>query len=185
MPIKNNDKKKAYDKAYLKVWRLAHKKQIKAYQVEYDKRYRIANKDKIKARQKISCLAHKGEKKIYDRHYRFIHKEEKARKSKIYRQENPEKARNRSRKRRALKYGVGHRSYKDSYIFERDGWVCQICGRKINKRLKWPNPLSKSIDHIIPLSKGGNDAPINVQATHLRCNVGKHAINNGQLKLFG
>lgn len=63
-------------------------------------------------------------------------------------------------------------------------WICGICGRKINRRLKYPNPFSISIDHIIPLSKGGNDSPVNVQATHLRCNIGKHARNVGQLRMF-
>lgn len=90
-----------------------------------------------------------------------------------------------SHKYKALKQGVGHEPYRDSYIFQRDGWVCGICGRKINKKLKHPNPLSKSINHIIPLSKGGNDSPVNVQAAHLRCNMGKHNINTGQLRLIG
>ena len=88
------------------------------------------------------------------------------------------------RKRRALKKGVRHEDYSNNYIFERDGWMCGICGRKINKRLKHPNRLSVSIDHIVPLSLGGDDRPINVQAAHLRCNLGKNARNTGQLRMF-
>ena len=49
--------------------------------------------------------------------------------------------------------------------------VCAICGQPIDKRLKFPNPLSPSIDHIIPVSKGGHPADIqNLQLTHLKCN---------------
>ena len=49
--------------------------------------------------------------------------------------------------------------------------VCAICGQPIDKRLKFPNPLSPSVDHIIPVSKGGHPADIqNLQLTHLKCN---------------
>ncbi len=88
-------------------------------------------------------------------------------------------------KYRAGKFGVAHEPYQSNYIFERDNWTCQICGRKINKRLKHPNLLRASIDHIVPLSKGGGDNPLNVQASHLRCNLGKNATSIGQLRLFG
>ena len=86
--------------------------------------------------------------------------------------------------KRALKCR-NHEPYAETYIYERDNWMCQLCGRKINIRLKWPNPLSKSIDHIVPLSKGGADAPVNVQAVHLRCNMSKHNKLRGQLRLIG
>ena len=77
------------------------------------------------------------------------------------------------RKRRALKYGVGHERYLDAAVFERDGWKCMICGKQINIKLKYPDPYSKSVDHIIPLSLGGVDAMCNVQSAHLRCNLVK------------
>ena len=86
----------------------------------------------------------------------------------------------RSRKRKALKRGIGHVDYLDIDIFKRDNWICGICGRKIDRRFKYPSPLSKSIDHIIPLSKGGPDTPSNVQATHLVCNRQKRDKIAGQ-----
>jgi len=104
---------------------------------------------------------------------------------KAYRLANPEQMAAYDRKRKAFKLGNGHQPYTDTYIFERDGWICQICGQKINKRLKWPHPRSKSIDHIVPLIKGGADAPINIQAAHLRCNISKNAGGGGQLRLIG
>jgi len=36
--------------------------------------------------------------------------------------------------------------------------------------LKAPHPLSMSIDHIIPLSRGGTHEPDNVQLAHFICN---------------
>ena len=51
------------------------------------------------------------------------------------------------------------------------GDVCAICGRPIDKTLRFPDPMSASVDHIIPISKGGHPSdPQNLQLTHLICN---------------
>ncbi len=95
-------------------------------------------------------------------------------------------ARNADRRRRAAKMGVGSQPYLSEDIFERDGWKCLLCRRRINRKLKWPHPGSPSIDHTIPLSRGGVDAPVNVTAAHLRCNWVKNNRGGGeQLALIG
>lgn len=58
-------------------------------------------------------------------------------------------------------------------IFQRDNWTCKLCGDPINQSLKWPDPWSPSLDHIVPLKKGGQHVIWNVQTAHLRCNVRK------------
>lgn len=35
--------------------------------------------------------------------------------------------------------------------------------------------MGPSIDHILPLARGGGDVPNNVQLAHLVCNMRKHA----------
>lgn len=162
MPLKDKEKRKAYDKAY----RVAHSERTKTVVGKYYQ----TNRKKLLDKSILYGKIHAGERKIY---------------LKNYRQTNPEKLRIHRRKYRAVKRGVSHQAYATNYIFERDGWICQICGQKINRRLKYPNPRSGSIDHIVPLSKDGIDTPSNVQASHLRCNLGKHATNKGQLRLFG
>jgi 5-methylcytosine-specific restriction endonuclease McrA len=73
-----------------------------------------------------------------------------------------------------------------SAIYQRDNWVCQICGKRVNPNNKYPHPLSPSLDHIIPLSIGGTHEPRNVQLAHFRCNSLKSDnANNEQLRLFG
>ena len=104
---------------------------------------------------------------------------------KVYYTKNSQKAREKGRKRRALMLGVYRETYHDIDIYERDGWMCGICGQKINKRTKHPDPRSKSSDHIVAISAGGADAPINLQAAHLRCNQGKGTKSGGQLRLIG
>lgn len=166
----------------------------------YAKAYYQAHAEEIKVRVKAYAKKNPHVTKAATKKYSKVHREKINAACAKYRRENPEKRRAsllkyshanpdklaiQSRKRRALENNVCRGEYENCYIFERDNWTCQICGRKINKRLKWPNPLSKSIDHIVPLSKGGDDSPMNVQATHLRCNLGKNATNKGQLRLFG
>lgn len=49
--------------------------------------------------------------------------------------------------------------------------VCGICGRPVDKSLKYPHPLSPCIDHIIPVAKGGHPSDLsNLQLAHWTCN---------------
>jgi len=50
---------------------------------------------------------------------------------------------------------------------------CPLCGDAIDATLKAPDLLSKSVDHIIPLSRGGTHEQSNLQWTHLICNMRK------------
>jgi 5-methylcytosine-specific restriction endonuclease McrA len=58
-------------------------------------------------------------------------------------------------------------------VFERDAWRCQICGGELRGR--YPDLLSPSLDHIVPLVKGGEHSYANVQAAHFGCNSRKAA----------
>lgn len=54
------------------------------------------------------------------------------------------------------------------------GEVCGICGRPVDKSLKYPDPMAPSVDHIIPISRGGHPSDIdNLQLTHWCCNHAK------------
>lgn len=49
--------------------------------------------------------------------------------------------------------------------------TCGICGRPVDKHLKYPHPLSPTVDHIIPVNKGGHPSDIgNLQLAHWTCN---------------
>lgn len=48
---------------------------------------------------------------------------------------------------------------------------CGICGQLVNKKLKYPDPMSPVIDHIIPIAKGGHPSSMdNLQLAHWQCN---------------
>lgn len=77
-------------------------------------------------------------------------------------------------RRRALTRGaVGAVAFSRDDIFERDGHMCMLCWTPLDMEAKWPEPKSPTIDHIIPLAKGGSHTPENVQAACARCNVRK------------
>lgn len=49
--------------------------------------------------------------------------------------------------------------------------ICGICGRPVDMNIKYPDPLSPCIDHIIPVSRGGHPSDItNMQLAHRTCN---------------
>ena len=66
-------------------------------------------------------------------------------------------------------------SFDRREIFERDGWICQLCTAPIDRELRWPHPMSASLDHIIPIARDGEHSRANSQASHLTCNVRKGA----------
>lgn len=55
-------------------------------------------------------------------------------------------------------------------IFKRDGFKCMLCDEPLAMDKKVPHPAAPTIDHIIPLAKGGTHEPSNVQAAHFKCN---------------
>lgn len=75
--------------------------------------------------------------------------------------------------KRAIKAGVKyeHIDIVDLYV-EHEG-KCGICGDSIKLSYKHPHPLSFTIDHITPISKGGSHTRDNIRPAHLSCNI-KH-----------
>lgn len=73
--------------------------------------------------------------------------------------------------RRARKAGVDAESFDSLEVYERDGWTCGICDVEIDPQLKHPDPMSVSLDHVIPLSLGGPHTRANTRPAHLQCNI--------------
>lgn len=54
------------------------------------------------------------------------------------------------------------------------GSICALCGKEIIHGLRKNHPLGPSIDHIIPLEKGGQPRDLsNMQPAHFGCNARK------------
>lgn len=47
---------------------------------------------------------------------------------------------------------------------------CHICLGEVDKGLKFPEPYSGTVDHIVPSSQGGTDDRSNLRLAHNLCN---------------
>lgn len=74
--------------------------------------------------------------------------------------------------RKAIKRGA--KASGETFTIEdliiRDGSTCALCGGEIDRSLSWPHPMYPTVDHIIPVSRGGQHSLANTQPAHFRCN---------------
>ena len=91
-----------------------------------------------------------------------------------------------ARKRRAV-IAATWDGVTDEQIWERDHWTCQLGNRCLfpAAKLDWcllgkglrvssrEHPLYPTIDHIVPLRRGGTDTSANKRAAHLACNCSR------------
>lgn len=91
-----------------------------------------------------------------------------------------------AKQRRDLRYEGAFVEYIDiELLYFRDHGRCQLCGRKLNKKLigNYKNNNAPTVDHIIPLAKGGLHEYRNVQLACRYCNSMKGAKEIGQLRI--
>ena len=56
------------------------------------------------------------------------------------------------------------------YVHARDGGICGICGYAVDITLDRRRRMSATLDHIVPISRGGTHVDSNVQLAHRACN---------------
>ena len=56
-----------------------------------------------------------------------------------------------------------------------EGEVCLLCFEPVDKTIPSPHPMSPSVDHVIPRSRGGSDEKSNLRLTHRGCNMKRGA----------
>lgn len=95
--------------------------------------------------------------------------------NKRWRESHPDTNRDKSQRYRARKIARHVEDVSSQAVLERDGWVCRLCGFLIDRSLSYPDPMSQSVDHRIPLIAGGEHSMANCQAAHLICNIRKGA----------
>lgn len=92
-----------------------------------------------------------------------------------------EKARLYSAKRKKQIKDARVDDVKYEIIFERDNGICQICGLPIPTSVDRCNRWAGTIDHKIPLSKGGLHSYENCWLSHRQCNSNKQDLTYGYL----
>lgn len=62
---------------------------------------------------------------------------------------------------------------QDRAVIRRGKPPCALCGEPIDYSLHHLDPMAFTVDHIIPLARGGLDVLANKQAAHRVCNRAK------------
>lgn len=91
-----------------------------------------------------------------------------------------------ARKReRAVLRGATVETVNPNVVFDRDGWRCQFCNVRTprSKRGTYASNAPE-LDHIMPLSKGGEHSYTNTQCLCRSCNAAKSNKPMGQLSLL-
>lgn len=88
-------------------------------------------------------------------------------------------------KGKARKRAATVESVSPARVFERDGWICHLCGGKTLKDKRGTyHPKAPELDHIVPLSKGGEHSYRNTACAHRKCNAAKSDTIMGQPSLL-
>jgi 5-methylcytosine-specific restriction endonuclease McrA len=124
------------------------------------------------------CESCRTAMKDYWKLQRVIRNEDINSKRREKRRENP--YRYQSRRTRARKLNVGFGYYRDEDVINTYGTDCHICNEPID--FSAPRQAGKEgwekgfqVDHVYPLSRGGEDTLENVRPAHGYCNIVKWA----------
>ena len=72
---------------------------------------------------------------------------------------------------RAKRFGCEYESVNRICVFERDGYICHLCGTKTDPSSPTNSAHYPSLDHIIPMSKHGGHLYSNIATACFRCNI--------------
>lgn len=129
---------------------------------EHRRRDRANNPESHRRRQRRYYLRHREAILAYGREYRRAH---------------PEVARASCHRRRARIAGAARiEHFTRDEIWERDGGRCHVCGKKCDPR-DW------HLDHLVPISRGGEHTRLNVAVSHPTCNHRRFVSGPAQLRM--
>jgi 5-methylcytosine-specific restriction endonuclease McrA len=140
-------------------WREGHPEQ-KEKDRQAIREWRAANPELAKERERVA-----------NRRYYQRHKDEPEHRSRAYAHGHIYRARRR---------GAARVEKIDRYaIYDRDGGQCHLCGRSVGRK-------AFHLDHLVPLSRGGDHITANVAVAHAFCNLSRNAGRTpAQLRLIG
>lgn len=152
----NRERKRATGVA----WRAANRERKRAT----DEAYRSNNLERVRAASRSWVAANAERAKANTARWAAAH---------------PDKIVEKEARRRARKANAPVReNISRQRVWARDRGRCHICGKKCDPQ-KW------DIEHIVPLSHGGEESMRNVAVAHPRCNYRKGTTGPGQQRLFG
>lgn len=73
-------------------------------------------------------------------------------------------------RKRARKFGVAYEWVNRKKVFERDDYLCGICGDRTDPDSEPCSPQYPTLDHVLPMALGGGHTYGNVQCACFECN---------------
>lgn len=134
--------------------------------------WRKANPQRVAASHAAFYARHRERRLQESREYVAANREKQLAAVREWWRNNPEKSAEYSHRRRAqmMRTSVGPVDVEALWT-----GLCGICEVRLDRELAYPDPLSKSLDHIVPLIKDGGHTQDNLQWVHLLCNMRKGA----------
>ena len=141
---------------------------------EYYHQYRLAHREELREYDRKRYLTRREERKEYDKQYANAHKEEKRESGRKYRRtlKGRATAQRKNSTRRANMALIANTLTCEEWfaILEDHEFKCAYCGCSL---LDIFNPPTR--DHIIPISKGGDNTKENIIPACRKCNSKKGA----------
>ena len=151
----------------------AYGKKHREARLEYLRNWRISNLQKIRENDKLRAAQYRAQfpekRKEITRKYIERNPEKVAESKRAWKKANPESVRDAAATRRARVRGTGGRLPNGTVkrLLSSQKMKCAICRTNIKD--------GYHVDHIIPLARGGEHKPENVQLLCKACNLSKHA----------
>lgn len=123
------------------------------------------NPEKVKMHRKTYNEKHRDERCAYNHEHYLKNREKKAVIKALWKKNNPGKVRIQKKNYRYLKRanGTGVTTQQWEDIVRKYNYRCAYCGRK----------CYLTVDHVIPVSKGGEHSPCNIVPACVECNSKK------------
>lgn len=141
-----------------------HYSENRAARLSYHSCWRKENVEHLEAYER----GRRSKKRRYNCKYYRDNQEREAKRYREYVKSNPAVILDKNRRYRGNRAGADGEHTQEEFheVCERFGWACLRCGVS-----HLDSPLT--VDHVIPLSKGGSDSILNVQPLCLSCNSAK------------
>lgn len=140
--------------------------------------WRAADPERARRTEKERYQRHHDARVAAARAYREANREKTRETARAYGRAHPDVAWRSDANRRARERAAFVEAVDRAVLYERDGGVCGICRRAVARR-------ESSVDHIIPLSKGGEHSYANTRIAHLTCNLARGNRGAAQIRMLG
>jgi 5-methylcytosine-specific restriction endonuclease McrA len=142
--------------------------------------WRTNNRERVRTTVKHYRETHKEQIAKKNREWCDTHQAHCAKRQQRYVETHRPQVNNHARQRRARKRAALHTEpINQDIVYKRDKGICSLCHKHVAKK-------DMSLDHVIPLTKGGDDTYQNIALAHLLCNIRKqNRVVVQQMRLFG